>query len=430
MSALVFLGVFAFLIAVRVPISFALGLGGLAMAAAIPDLSLMTALTLFAQRIFVGIDVFLLLAIPLFILAGALMEVGGAAQRLVDFASALVGRYRGGLGHVTVLSNMFFSGISGSASADTAAVGSVMIPAMKRKGYHGPFAAALTAGSGALGPIIPPSVLMVIYGAMGNVSVAALFLGGFVPGLIIGLGLMVLVVYQARRHDYPREDAVGVKEIVTRFLRAVLALMMPVIILGGVFGGVFTATESAAVAVAYAIVLGMFVYRELTWAHLPKLFYATGLLSAKVMFLIAVATFVGFLFAHQKVPQTAAQFLLTISQEPWVVLLLVNILLFLIGCVLEVAAALIILGPVLIPIMQTLGVDLVQFGVVMVVNLAIGTITPPVGNCLYIVSAISGESLGRCSVAILPVVVVMLAALMLITYVPDLVLFVPKYFGY
>lgn len=430
MSALVFLGVFAFLIAVRVPISFALGLGGLAMAAAIPDLSLMTALTLFAQRIFVGIDVFLLLAIPLFILAGALMEVGGAAQRLVDFASALVGRYRGGLGHVTVLSNMFFSGISGSASADTAAVGSVMIPAMKRKGYHGPFAAALTAGSGALGPIIPPSVLMVIYGAMGNVSVAALFLGGFVPGLIIGLGLMVLVVYQARRHDYPREDAVGVKEIVTRFLRAVLALMMPVIILGGVFGGVFTATESAAVAVAYAIVLGIFVYRELTWAHLPKLFYATGLLSAKVMFLIAVATFVGFLFAHQKVPQTAAQFLLTISQEPWVVLLLVNILLFLIGCVLEVAAALIILGPVLIPIMQTLGVDLVQFGVVMVVNLAIGTITPPVGNCLYIVSAISGESLGRCSVAILPVVVVMLAALMLITYVPDLVLFVPKYFGY
>ena len=430
MSALVFLFVFILLIALRVPISFALGLGGLAMAAAIPDLSLMTALTLFAQRIFVGIDVFLLLAIPLFILAGALMEEGGAAKRLVNFASALVGRYRGGLGHVTVLSTMFFSGISGSASADTAAVGSVMIPAMKRKGYHGPFAAALTAGSGALGPIIPPSVLLVIYGAMGNISVAALFLGGFIPGIIIGIGLMGLVFYMARRHGYPREDAVGAREILTRFLQAILALLMPVIILGGVFGGVFTATESAAVAVAYAVLLGIYVYRELTWSRLPKLLYATGLLSAKVMYLIAVATFVGFLFAHQRVPQISAEFLLTIASDPWAVLLLVNGLLLLVGCVLEVAAALIILGPVLIPIMQTLGVDPVHFGVVMVVNLAIGTITPPVGNCLYIVSAIGGESIVRCSVAVVPVVGVMVMALMLITYVPDLVLFLPRYLGY
>ncbi len=430
MSALVFLLVFFLLIALRVPISFALGLGGLAMAVAIPDLPLLTALTLFAQRIFVGIDVFLLLAIPLFILAGALMEEGGAAHRLVNFASALVGRYRGGLGHVTVLSTMFFSGISGSASADTAAVGSVMIPAMKRKGYHGPFAAALTAGSGALGPIIPPSVLMVIYGAMGNVSVAALFLGGFIPGLLIGLGLMGLVFYMALRWDYPREDVVSAREILTRFVQAFLALLMPVIILGGVFGGVFTATESAAVAVAYAVVLGVLVYREMTWSRLPKLLYSTGLLSAKVMFLIAVATFVGFLFAHQRIPQISAQYLLSISGETWVILLLVNVLLLLIGCVLEVAAALIILGPVLIPIMQALGVDLVQFGVVMVVNLAIGTVTPPVGNCLYIVSAISGESIGRCSVAVLPVVGVMVAALMLITFVPELVLFMPRYFGY
>ncbi|MEM1044528.1 MAG: TRAP transporter large permease [Pseudomonadota bacterium] len=430
MSALVFLFVFIGLIAVRVPISFALGIGGLAMAAAIPELDMVTALTLFAQRVFVGIDVFLLLAIPLFILAGALMEEGGAASRLVNFASALVGRFRGGLGHVTVLSTMFFSGISGSASADTAAVGSVMIPAMKRKGYHGPFSAVLTAGSGALGPIIPPSVLLVIYGAMGNMSVAALFLGGFIPGLIIGLGLMGLVFYMARKHDYPREEAVGPKVVFKRFVQAILALIMPLIILGGVFGGVFTATESAAVAVAYAIFLGIFVYKELTWSRLPGLFYATGLLSAKVMFLIAVATFIGFLFAHQRVPQMATQFLLTISNEPWVVLLLVNVLLLLIGCVLEVAAALIILGPVLIPVMQTIGVDPIHFGVVMVVNLAIGTVTPPVGNCLYIVSAISQESIIRCSVAALPVIAVMFAALMVITYVPETVLFIPRYFGY
>lgn len=430
MTAVLFLAVFFGLIALRVPISFALGLAGLAMAAAIPEFSVLTALTLFAQRIFVGIDVFLLLAIPLFILAGALMEVGGAAQRLVDFASALVGRFRGGLGHVTVLSTMFFAGISGSASADTAAVGSVMIPAMKRKGYDGPFAAVLTAGSGSLGPIIPPSVLMVIYGAMGNISVAALFLGGFVPGLLIGLGLMGLVFYKANRWNYPREEAVGFRVVAAQFIRAFLALMMPVIILGGVFGGVFTATEAAAVAVAYAILLGIFVYGELSWSQLPRLLYSTGMLSAKVMFLIAVATFVGFLFAHQRVPQNAAAFLLTISDEPWVILLLINILLLVVGCVLEVAAALIILGPVLIPIVKAIGVDPAHFGVVMVVNLAIGTITPPVGNCLYIVSAISGESLVKCSIAVLPVIGVMITALLAITYLPGLVMFLPNTLGY
>jgi C4-dicarboxylate transporter DctM subunit len=430
MTFSVFLVAFVALIALGIPISIALGIAGLAMAAAIPDMSILTAVTLFAQRMFVGIDVFLLLAIPLFILAGALMEVGGTARRLVDFASAVVGGFRGGLGHVTVLSSMFFAGISGSASADTAAVGSVMIPAMKRKGYDGPFAAALQAGAGALGPIIPPSVLMVIYGAIGNVSVAALFLGGFVPGIIIGIGLMILVYIVARRRNYPSEPRVGFREIGSRFIGALLALLMPIIILGGVFSGVFTATESAAVAVAYAVIVGIFVYRELHWAQLPKLLYVTGLLSAKIMFLIATATFVGFLFAHQKIPQYLAAAILSTTDEPRLVLLLVNVLLLLVGCVIEVAAALIILGPVLIPIMDALGVSLVHFGVVMVVNLAIGTIHPPVGNCLYIVSAISGESIGKCSIAVIPVVGVMIAALLLITFVPELVLFVPRYFGY
>src|SRR5450432_1190083 len=430
MTFAVFLLSFIVLVLIRVPIAIALGVAGLAMAAVIPGLSILTALTLFAQRMFVGIDVFLLLAIPLFILAGALMDEGGTARRLVDFASALVGSTRGGLGHVTVLSTMFFSGISGSASADTAAVGSVMIPAMKRKGYDGPFAAALQAGAGALGPIIPPSVLMVIYGAMGNVSIAALFLGGFVPGIIIGIGLMGLTFVVARRRNYPSEDRVGLKEIIARFLRAFLALLMPVIILGGIFSGVFTATESAAVAVAYAIVIGVFVYQELRWSQIPKLLYRTGLVSAKVMFLIATATFVGFLLAHQKIPQAIAEHLLGVAHEPWLVLLLVNVTMLLAGCILEVAAALIILGPVLIPVVQSLGIDLVHFGVVMVVSLAIGTIHPPVGNCLYIVSALSGASIARCSIAVIPVVAMMIAVLMLITYVPDLVLVVPRHFGF
>jgi C4-dicarboxylate transporter, DctM subunit len=288
----------------------------------------------------------------------------------------------------------------------------------------------LQAGAGALGPIIPPSVLMVIYGAIGNVSVAALFLGGFLPGIIIGIGLMGLVFVVARSRNYPSEPRVGAREIALRFFRALLALFMPVIILGGVFTGIFTATESAAIAVAYAIIIGIYVYRELSWSQLPKLFYITGLLSAKVMFLIATATFVGFLFAHQKIPQHLAEALLAITTQPWLVLLLTNILLLLIGCVIEVAAALIILGPVLIPVMDSLGVNLVHFGVVMVVNLAIGTIHPPVGNCLYIVSAISEESIERCSIAVIPVVGVMIAALMLITFAPEIILVVPRYFGY
>ena len=430
MSVAVLLAVFLVLMAAGVPIAFALGLAGIAMAGAIPDFSILTALTLFAQRLFVGIDVFLLLAIPLFILAGTLMEVGGTARRLVDFASAVVGWLPGGLGFVTVVSGMFFAGVSGSASADTAAVGSVMIPAMKRKGYDAPFAAALTAGAGALGPIIPPSVLMVIYGAMGNVSIAALFLGGFIPGILIGVGLMGLVYAMARIRNYPSEDRVGLKEIVARFFHAFLALFMPIIILGGIFAGVFTATESAAVAVAYALVIGVFVYRELRWSQIPKLLYRTGLVSAKVMFLIATATFVGFLVAHQRIPQAIAQHLLGVAHEPWLVLLLINVTMLLAGCILEVAAALIILGPVLIPVVQTLGIDLVHFGVVMVVSLAIGTIHPPVGNCLYIVSALSGASIARCSIAVIPVLVIMIAVLMLITYVPGLVLVVPRHYGF
>jgi C4-dicarboxylate transporter DctM subunit len=384
----------------------------------------------FAQRMFVSIDSFVLLAIPLFILAGALMEEGGTARRIVEFASSIVGRFRGGLGLVTVLSAMFFAGISGSASADTAAVGSVMIPAMKRKGYDGPFAAALTAGAGALGPIIPPSVLMVIYGVMGNVSVGNLFLGGIIPGIIIGGFLMLLVLYVARKHNYPREAAVGPKEIAIRFWRALLALLMPLIILGGVFTGIFTATESAAVAVAWAIFLGIYVYKELSWSQLPRILYSTGLGSAKVMFLIASASFVGFLLAHQQVPQAIAEGLLKISSKVWIVLLMVNFILLLVGCFIEVAAALIILGPVLIPVMQVLGVDLVHFGVVMTVNLAIGTIHPPVGNCLYIVSTISGESIAKCGIAVIPVAAVMIAALMLITHFPWFVMVIPNHFGH
>ncbi len=430
MIVAIFLLSFLALLALGVPIAFSLGLSGLLMAAFIPGMTPVTAVTLFVQRMFVGIDAFVLLAVPLFILAGALMEEGGTATRLVTFAASLVGRVRGGLAMVMVLTSMFFAGITGSAVADTVAVGSVMLPAMKRKGYHLPSAAALQAGAGALGPIIPPSILMVIYGVIGNVSVASLFLGGFVPGILVGLGFMGLAWLEARRRGYPPETAVGWREFPLHFWRALLPLMMPLIILGGILSGFFTPTESAAVAVAYAFVIGTLVYRELTPRKLGRILASTGLGTARVMFLIAAANFVGFLLAHQRVPQTLASTLLGFSQEPAVILLIINIFLLVVGCFLEVSAALIILGPVLIPLVQSLGIDLVHFGVLLVVNLCIGTITPPVGICLYAVNAISGESIMAISRAAVPVMAVMVAVLAFITYVPVSILFVPRLFGY
>lgn len=430
MIVTVFLGTFLAFLALGLPIAFALGLAGLAMATLIPGMTPVTAVTLFAQRMFVGIDAFVLLAVPLFILAGALMEEGGTAIRLVNFASALVGRVRGGLAMVMVLTSMFFAGITGSAVADTVAVGSVMLPAMKRKGYRMPWAAALQAGAGALGPIIPPSILMVIYAVIANVSVASLFLGGFVPGILIGLGFMGLAWIEARRRGYAREAAVAFRDLPAHFWHAILPLLMPLIILGGILSGVFTPTESAAVAVAYAFFIGVAVYRELPMRKVARILALTGLGTARVMFLIAAANFVGFLLAHQRVPQNLADALLALTREPWIILVMINVFLLIVGCFLEVSAALIILGPVLIPVIAAAGIDPVHFGVVLVVNLCIGTITPPVGICLYAVNAISGESILAIGRASLPVIAVMVAVLAFITYVPASILLVPRLFGY
>jgi len=428
--AAVFLVVFLLLLAVGAPIAFALALSGLAMTALVPGMTAATAVTLFVQRMFVGVDAFVLVAVPLFILAGALMEEGGTANRLVSFASALVGRVRGSLSIVTVLTSMFFAGISGSAVADTAAVGAVMIPAMRRKGYDIAFAAALQAGAGALGPIIPPSILMVIYAVIANVSVASLFLGGFVPGLLIGLGLMAAGYVHAVRRGYPPDPGVPWGELPTHLRRALLPLLMPFIILGGILSGFFTPTESAAVGVVYALLIGLFVYRELPPSKLFQILYTTGYGTARVMFLIATANFVAFLLAHQRLPQQLAEALLAMSTEPAVILLLLNALFLVVGCFIEVSAALIILGPVLVPVIQAIGIDPIHFGVVLVVNLCIGTITPPVGICLYAVNAISGASIGSISRAAVPVFGVMLGVLIFITYLPGAVLFVPRLFGY
>jgi C4-dicarboxylate transporter DctM subunit len=358
------------------------------------------------------------------------MDTGGISSRLVRFSNYLVGWIQGGLAHVVVLASCFFAGITGSAVADASAIGSTLIPLMKKRGFPVLFSATVVAASGVVGPIIPPSIPMVLYGVMAGVSVGALFMGGFIPGILIGLGLMSVVYWQARRHGYPRETA---RPTLKQFLEAAVsafgAILMPVIILGGIFGGVFTATEAAAVATVYAFIMGKFVYRELKWGQLPGVLYKAGLSTAMILIIVGVANLVGYIMAVERVPLMVAELFLSITTNKWVMLLLINILLLIVGCFIDGASALIIFTPVLLPLIYKLGIDPIYFGVVITVNLMIGTITPPVGLCLYVACGIADVRLEQISRTIIPFLLVEVAVLFLITYVPELILFIPNMFA-
>lgn len=382
--------------------------------------------TLLPQTVFSGMDSFPLMAIPFFMLAGALMNEGGITQRLIHFARLLVGHIRGGLGHVNVLASMLFAGISGSAVAEASAIGSIMIPSMKARGYDEEFSAALTASASTLGPIIPPSIPMILYGVAANVSIGALFLAGAIPGVILGLAMMALVALYARRRNYPRDERATVKELVVGTKDAILALLMPTIILGGILGGIFTPTESAAVAVVYALVIGVFVYRELKWSRLPGILFEAGMSTATVMLIIGMAASFGWVVAAEQLPQKVAAGIFAITGTPWVVLLLINLFLLFVGTWLETAAALTILVPVLAPIGKQIGINPVHFGAIVVLNLVIGLMTPPVGSSLFVVCSVAKMSLERLSRAMWPFILVAVAVLLLVTYVPAVTLWLPQ----
>ena len=423
MSAVLMVG-FVALILIGVPIAFAMGFATLLAIIAHGEMPF----SLLAQRALVGADSYALLAIPFFILAGNLMNYGGITSRLIAFANAVVGRFRGGLAQTTVLSTMLFSGISGSAVADATALGKVLIPAMKKQGYGAPFAGGLMAAASVNGPIIPPSIPMVIYGlSVGKgVSIAALFLGGVVPGLLLGLSLMVMAYYISVKRNYPVFERVSWREIPRRALPALWAMMMPVIILVGVTGGIFTVTESAAVAVLYAAFIGLVVYRELKLADLLPILVQTALDTALVMFIIALASGFGYLMAISGLPREIAAWISSISTDPYVILLLINVLLLIVGCFMEAIAAMLILIPVLIPIVQAVGIDLVHFGLIMVFNLMLGLLTPPVGILLYICANFAEIRLEEEIKAALPFLAMGLLVLALITYFPALVLWLPN----
>jgi C4-dicarboxylate transporter, DctM subunit len=416
--------IFFLLMVMEMPIAFALG------AASVLSMTIFfhVPLSVAVQNMFTSNDSFPLMAVPFFMLAGVIMEVGGISRRLVNFASALVGFIHGGLAHVTVLASMFFAGISGAAAADTAAVGTLMIPEMKKRGYETGFACAIQAAGGTIGVIIPPSIPMVIFGVLSSTSIGGLFLGGVLPGILLGLSLMVMSYFIVRRKGQQIENRFSIRKVWATFKEALWALGMPVIIVGGIVSGVFTATESAVVAVDYALLVGFLVYKELTLRDLQGVFIKAAVTSALVMFIIANASVLGWVLAFESIPQIVTNAFLSLSDNPVVLLLLINLLLLIVGCFIETASALIIFVPLLIPLIPHLGISAVQFGVVVVFNLAIGMLTPPMGICLFVACSIGGATMEQISRAVMPFLLIMLVDLLVITFVPLFTTLLPALF--
>ena len=388
-------------------------------------------IVLLYRNIYNGMDSFPLMAVPFFMLAGELMNKGGITTRLVEFSQALMGHLRGGLTHVNVLSSILFAGLSGSAVADTSALGSMLIPAMEKQGYTRRFAAAITAASSVIGPIIPPSGIMIIYAYVMGESVAALFLAGIVPGILVGTGLMVMIKLLADKYDFPAASRrYSWRERGDASLKAFFPLMTPVIILGGILLGVFTPTEAAAVAVGYALFIGLFVLKTLRARDLPEILSRAAMTSAVVLLLVGAAMAFKTVVSLSHLPETLAAFILSLSENPLILLFLINILLFVVGMFLDAGPAIIILGPILAPIFIALGVDPVHFAIIMSVNLTVGLATPPMGLVLFVASSVSGERVETIARAILPFLAVEILVIFLITYFPALSLTIPRLTGF
>ena len=416
------IGSFLVMIALRMPIVFAIGLSSIA-----TTFYLDLPLQMVAQNMVKGLNVFVLLAVPFFILAGDIMASGGIADKLVAFANSLVGWMRGGLAMVNILASMFFGGISGSSAADTTAIGSLLIPMMKKKGYDEAFATSVTITGSVQGILIPPSHNMVIYAlAAGGVSIGSLFLAGLVPGVLLGVALMVYSYIVSRVKNYPVGDKFNVKTLLKNFWSAGLGLGTVLIVVVGVIAGVFTATESAAIACAYAFIITFFVYRQIPLSEIVPILTRSMKTLGIVMILIGTSTAFGWLLAYLKVPALIAQAIFSFSKDPVVVLLIINLFLLFMGTLMDMSSLILITTPILLPIAKQIGVDPVHFGVIMILNLGIGLLTPPVGSTLFLGSAISGVSIERITKASLPFFGVMLLVLALVTYVPSVVMFVPK----
>lgn len=419
---LVFAFSFLTLLAISAPIL--VGLGGSSLVYAL--ISGNIPLAMLVQTTFGGLTSFPLLAIPLFMLAGNLMNAGGITPDLVGFARLLMGHIRGGLGLATILACAIFSAISGAAVATAVAIGVVMIPAMKKAGYDEDVSAAVTSVASCMGPIIPPSIPFIIYGVSAGVSIGALFLGGVLPGILLGLGLMVYMYLVASKKDYPKDQRKPFKEILTAGWKALPALFMPLIIMGGILTGAFTPTEAAGVAVVYALLVGFCVYRRLRIKDLPDILLKSGLESGMVMLLIAMSEPFAWIVAADQIPQLLLEWMSGLTTSPYMILLLVNVFLLILGIPIETAPALVIVTPVLAPIAAAVGIDQVHMGIIICLNLVLGLVTPPVGAVLFAVCGVANVSMDTLSKAIWPPFLVSLVILGIVTYVPWLSTFLPR----
>jgi tripartite ATP-independent transporter DctM subunit len=417
--------VFLAVLVLGVPVAVCLGLTAIIAIAAIGDVP--TGF-LVAQRIATGIASFPLLAIPFFILSGLLMGEGGMARRLIDLASALVGRLPGGLAYVTTLTCMMFGAVSGSAVAAVSSIGGFMIPQMVAKGYARDFSVALTATSATTGLIIPPSNIMIVYAVVaGNVSVAALFMAGFIPGVLVGVSIMAATfIYNLRSGVMQRIEP---PPLLPSLVAAVPSMMLIVIVLGGILGGIFSATEASAIAVAYALILGVGLYREIALRHLPDLLLRAAKTTSVVMLLIGTSQAMSWALSFERVPQTAGAALLDLSQNPLVVLAIINVLLLIVGMFMDMTPAALIFTPIFLPAVMDLGVDPVHFGIILITNLCIGLCTPPVGTCLFLASSVGKTTIARVVPRAIPFFIAMIVALLLITYLPAISLWLPRRFG-
>jgi tripartite ATP-independent transporter DctM subunit len=417
---LLFLSLLVFII-LGVPISFALLLSSF-----IYLLGSGLTLQIIPQIMVKTFESFVLLAIPFFMLAGQLMNLGGITDKILRFAQALTGHIRGGLGHVNVVASMIFAGMSGSAIADSSGIGEVEIKIMTKKGFDPEFSAAITAASSTIGPIIPPSIPMVIYGSIAGVSIGRLFIGGAIPGFIMGISLMITVYIISKRKNYPRHERASLVEFIRAFLGALLPLLTPGIILGGILLGVFTPTEAAVAAVTYAMFLGFFIYNKLSFTKVINVLLKVAKDSANIMLIISAASVFGWILAYESVPEMVMQGLFSITTNKYMILFIINIILLIAGCFMEGTALILLVTPVLLPILEAANINLVHFGVVMILNLMIGLITPPVGICLYIVSNIAKISVEKTIRSTVPFYIPLIITLFIVTFLPFLVTFLPS----
>ncbi|WP_404407804.1 TRAP transporter large permease [Jeotgalibacillus malaysiensis] len=416
---------FFILLILGVPIAFVLGLSSVFYMFFTGNIDFLLSVP---QRMIVAADNFSLMAIPLFVLAGELMNYGGITRRLTDFARSLISHLRGGLAYVNILVSMFLSAIIGSANAVAAIQSSSMVPEMRKDGYDNEYSSAVTAASAIIGPIIPPSMVFIIYGVSAGTSIGALFLAGIIPGILLGGGFFLLSYFYAKKKNFPTRKRSSLQEVIKMWLIAIPALTIPLFIIGGIISGSFTPTEAGAIGSLIAFLVGKFIYREIKWKYIPSVFKKTGMITASIMIIVACANIFGWTLAMERIPQVIAESILSISTNTIIILLIINLLLLVVGMFLEPIAAIIIVVPVLLPVVLELGIDPVHFGLIVCLNLVIGLITPPVGIVLFVVSGITKISVQRLSQSIFPFVVVAVIVLLVITLVPELVTYLPERF--